>query len=70
MAITVRDDGCGMDERTVARIFDPVYTTKDVGKGTGLGLSVVRGIVHDAGGHILVETVPLVGTVMRLLFPL
>lgn len=62
VAITVRDDGCGMDERTVARIFDPFYTTKDVGKGTGMGLSVVHGIMHRAGGHVMVNSTPGAGT--------
>ena len=68
--LAVSDDGSGMSPERAEMIFDPFFTSKEVGKGTGLGLSVVRGIVHDAGGHILVETVPLVGTVMRLLFPL
>jgi len=67
VAISVRDDGTGMDERTVARIFDPFYTTKDVGKGTGMGLSVVHGIMHRAGGHVMVNSAPGAGTEFVLL---
>jgi PAS domain S-box-containing protein len=67
VAISVRDDGCGMDQPTVARIFDPFFTTKDVGKGTGMGLSVVHGIMHRAGGHVLVNSTPGVGTEFVLL---
>ncbi|MCC6706094.1 MAG: PAS domain-containing protein [Gammaproteobacteria bacterium] len=67
--LAVRDDGCGMPAARVPLIFEPFYTTKEVGKGTGLGMSVVHGIMHDLGGHIVVETGVDTGTVIRLLFP-
>jgi len=48
--LAVTDTGCGMNAQTLARIFEPFYTTKDKGKGTGLGLSTVYGIVRQSGG--------------------
>jgi CheY-like chemotaxis protein len=67
--IRCRDDGDGMDVDLQRRIFDPFFTTKEVGKGTGMGLSVVHGIVHRAGGHVLVESAKGLGTAFRLLLP-
>jgi len=66
--IRVADNGSGIDSALAKRVFEPFYTTKSVGKGTGLGLSVITGIVHNAGGHILLETEMGKGTAFRLLF--
>ena len=69
VAIFVSDSGSGIAPETLKRIFDPYFTTKDVGKGSGLGLSMVQGIMHRAGGHVLVDSQPGIGTMFRLLFP-
>ena len=58
LKITVKDNGCGMDEATMQRIFDPYFTTKGKGKGTGMGLAVVDGIIRNHGGLITVDSRP------------
>ncbi len=67
--LTVSDTGCGMDQRIMERIFDPYFTTKEVGKGSGMGLAVVHGIVIGCGGKIQVSSEPGKGTIFELLFP-
>lgn len=65
----VRDNGKGIEPTVIERIFDPFFSTKETAKGTGMGLSMVHGIVHEHGGHILVETATGNGSTFRLLFP-
>jgi CheY-like chemotaxis protein len=69
VALEVRDEGIGMDPATQARMYDPFFTTKEVGKGTGLGLSTAYGIMRQTGGFIECESVPGEGTTFRLYFP-
>ena len=57
-AVEVRDDGCGMDPATAARVFEPFFTTKPEGQGTGLGLSISQGIVKEHGGRITLVSRP------------
>lgn len=60
--IKIKDNGSGMSEDIVQRIFEPFYTTKDVGKGTGLGLSLSYGIIQKHQGDIYVKSEPGLGT--------
>lgn len=67
--ISITDTGYGIPEANLQRIFDPFFTSKDVGKGTGLGLSVSYGIVKAHGGKISVESVVGAGTTFRVHLP-
>jgi signal transduction histidine kinase len=66
----VRDTGCGMDEATKARIFEPYFTTRTKGEGSGLGLATVNNIVGTHGGTISVESEPDQGSTFSVLLPL
>ena len=68
--IAVIDSGCGIPQANLQRIFDPFFTSKEVGKGTGLGLSVSYGIVKAHGGRITVESVVGTGTTFRIYLPI
>jgi two-component system NtrC family sensor kinase len=70
VAISIVDTGCGIPEKNLKRIFDPFFTSKDVGKGTGLGLSVSHGIVEAHGGMIDVQSKVGEGSTFRVLLPL
>ncbi len=66
---SVEDNGMGIPPEIVDRIFEPFYTTKEVGKGTGLGLSTVWHQVTDAGGEIVVDSRPGEGTAFHIYLP-
>jgi two-component system NtrC family sensor kinase len=67
--ISVTDTGCGIPQANLQRIFDPFFTSKEVGKGTGLGLSVSYGIVRSHGGEIEVESTVGEGSTFRVYLP-
>jgi two-component system, NtrC family, sensor kinase len=67
--ITVADNGVGMNSAQLKKIFDPFYTTKEVGRGTGLGLSVSIGIVESMGGTIEVQSMPGIGSAFTVVLP-
>lgn len=69
IAITVADSGCGIEPELLDRIFEPFFTSKDIGKGTGLGLSTVLGIVRSHHGFITVSSAPQQGTEFKIFLP-
>ena len=69
VTIDVIDTGEGIRKEDMGRIFEPFFSTKEVGSGTGLGLSTVYGIVHQTGGHILVDSAPGEGAAFTVCLP-
>jgi two-component system cell cycle sensor histidine kinase/response regulator CckA len=67
--VEVEDTGTGIAPEIIDKIFDPFYTTKDIGKGTGLGLSTVYGIVKQTGGFVYVDSEVGKGTAFRIFLP-
>jgi PAS domain S-box-containing protein len=67
--LAVTDSGPGIAPQVLERMFEPFYSTKEVGKGSGMGLAMVHGIVHEYGGHIHVDTTPGEGTTISIWFP-
>ena len=67
--IEVEDEGHGMAADVMEKIFEPFFSTKEVGKGTGLGLSTVYGVVKQTGGFIYAESTPGEGTIFRVFLP-
>src|SRR4029078_5507148 len=67
--IDISDTGTGIPPDIVDKIFEPLFSTKEVGKGTGLGLSTVYGIVKQTGGFVYVDSVPGEGTSFRIFLP-
>ena len=67
--VSVSDSGCGIPTDKLKRVFDPFYTTKEVGKGTGLGLSIVYDIVKKHNGEIHVESEIGKGTTFTITLP-
>ena len=67
--VEVQDTGTGISETNVKKIYDPFFTTKEVGKGTGLGLSICYGIIQEHSGQVSVESEPGKGTIFRVHLP-
>lgn len=69
VVLSVGDSGEGIAPEVLERMFEPFFSTKGVGKGSGMGLATVHGIVHEHGGHVLVDTAVGRGTTLRVLLP-
>jgi PAS domain S-box-containing protein len=67
--LRVADTGPGIAPHVIERMFEPFFTTKEVGRGSGMGLSTVHGIVHEHGGHVVVDTASGKGAAFRVLLP-
>jgi CheY-like chemotaxis protein len=67
--LSIGDTGPGIPSAIHSKIFDPYFTTKEVGRGTGMGLAIVHGIVTNAGGFITCDSAPGQGTIFKVYFP-
>ncbi|MCP4673720.1 MAG: response regulator, partial [Desulfobacula sp.] len=70
LKLEISDTGIGMDEKIMLKVFDPYFTTKEMGKGTGLGLALVDTIVKEHGGFIKAESTPGKGSSFYVFLPL
>ncbi len=68
LLVSIKDNGCGIDDDIMRHIFDSFYTTKPKGKGTGLGLSICEKLIEDHNGQLELESVPNQGTEVRIYF--
>ena len=68
--LQLQDNGCGIPAEIISRVFDPFFTTREVGQGTGLGLSMAYGYIHQIGGAITVESAEGEGATFHLYLPL
>ena len=69
IALSVRDDGTGIEHALIDKVFDPFFTTKPVGQGTGLGLSTIYGFARQSGGHAGIRSAPGHGTEVTVMLP-
>ena len=69
-SVTVRDSGPGVPDDVLPRVFEPFYTTKEVGRGTGLGLAITYGIIQEHGGTVIASNVPGGGAVFTVDLPI
>ena len=69
LVVEVEDSGTGISRENIKKIYDPFFTTKEVGKGSGLGLSVSYGIVEEHSGRISVESQQGIGTTFSVRLP-
>jgi signal transduction histidine kinase len=69
LVVEVTDDGVGIAPENLPNVFEPFYTTKEVGKGIGMGLSQVHGFAHQSGGAVDIDSIPGRGTRVRLFLP-
>ena len=69
IALTVRDDGVGIEHHLIDKVFDPFFTTKPIGEGTGLGLSTIYGFARQSGGDVNIRSVVGHGTEVTLMLP-
>jgi two-component system, sporulation sensor kinase E len=67
--LTIADTGHGIPRDVVEKVFEPFFTTKEFGQGTGLGLTVVKGIIEEHQGSIIVESEEGKGTAFTILLP-